>query len=73
MRNKSRVVGTENAQNQFIPASRYYGDRYPRTMEQAFGPGAKLSPPDRDHADVPVWIAMGVAVVALLCWALGQQ
>jgi hypothetical protein len=73
MRNRTTVTGAKNAHNQFIPASRYHGDRYPRTMEQAFGPGAQLSAPRRANPDLPVWIAAGAIAVILLCWALAQQ
>ena len=34
----------------WMPESRYYGDRFPRTMEEAFGHGARLDEIDRRHA-----------------------
>lgn len=33
----------------FIPPSKYYGDRYARTMTEAFGPYAELSPAEPTH------------------------
>lgn len=33
----------------WMPESRYYGDRFPRTMEEAFGHGARLDDIERRH------------------------
>ncbi len=65
MRNSRSIPGAENAPNRFIPASRYHGDRYPRTMEQAFGPGARLSPTEHSTGDAFV-AAVICGVLALL-------
>ncbi len=59
--------------NNFVPASRYYGDRYARTMEEAFGPGAKLSKPEVEYdrtAIVALTLAYAFGTACVIAFAL---
>lgn len=56
--------------NNFTPQSKYYGDRYPRTMEQAFGPGSELHVDDSGrqmrNGIVAMFVVGGIVVVLAL-------
>lgn len=67
MRNSNHVLsGARATRNNFLPASRYYGDKYARTMEEAFGPGAELdSEPEEDDPFVCMLLG-AVFLLALL-------
>ncbi len=61
----------------FIPQSKYYGDKYPRTMEEAFGPYSEL---DVDRQTVlskamPILIVCAAILVFMLwlTWALAKH
>lgn len=56
--------------NNFMPQSKYYGDKHPRTMEEAFGPGAELDPPF-DDGDGLVWLIMGAFIGAGVTCVVG--
>ncbi len=63
--------------DRFLPESRYYGDKFPRTMEEAFGPYAELSVEDEParpaRYDLGYVVAVAVALVlGFISWRLQQ-
>jgi hypothetical protein len=64
MRNNTAPwVGASADRNNFLPASRYYGDKYARTMEEAFGPGAQLDK-EPEEFDPAVCMLIGAVFLA---------
>jgi hypothetical protein len=59
-----------------LPESRYYGDKFPRTMAEAFGPYAELHVEDAPRParyDLGFVAAVAVALVlGFISWALQQ-
>ena len=51
----------------WIPPSQYYGDRFPRTIEEAFGPGARLTPPEPTRWEQVRGYVLVALVATLLC------
>ena len=51
----------------WIPPSQYYGDRFPRTIEEAFGPGARLTPPEPTRWEQVRGYVLAALVATLLC------
>lgn len=61
--------------SEWIPESRYYGDKYPRTMNEAFGPHAELHVDRRSTFDKVIGIAIAVGIALLMVaasWAFGR-
>lgn len=55
----------------FVPPSRYYGDRFPRTLQEAFGPHAELHIERRAFLDkyLGYVVAVGVGLlIGLASW-----
>lgn len=59
-----KSIQTTDRTGHFIAPNRWYGDRYPRTLQEAFGEGAKL------HVEEPDRIGLTCAV-ALAFFTLG--
>lgn len=57
--------------NNFLPQSRYYGDKFARTLEEAFGPGAQLDT-EPDEADPLVCMLLGAVFLAALLGLVGS-
>ena len=57
--------------NNFMPQSRYYGDKYARTMEEAFGPGAELHTEPDDFDPFTCMVLGAVFAVAVVCVVIG--
>lgn len=55
----------EMTRAQFVPESKRHGDRYPRTLEEAFGPGAQLDiePNQLPGTALIPWIIIGAVAV----------
>lgn len=57
--------------SEWIPESRYYGDRYARTMQEAFGPYAELDvePPGLFKRAMPYAAAVVCAIaIGIISW-----
>ena len=62
-RDKNQVQYT----SEWLPESKYYGDKFPRTLEEAFGHGARLDQPDRRHwLDKRIGVICSVGIVAIV-------
>lgn len=62
--------------NPSMPASRFHGDRYPRTLQEAFGPHTDLrieteAPPGPTIFGFAVTICVAL-VLGFVSWALQQ-
>lgn len=72
--NPTPWIGASADRNNFLPASRYYGDKYARTMEEAFGPGAQLDAEPEEYSPTvcmligAVILAGAVSAVACVLW-----
>lgn len=70
---RNSTFKTTTPSGHFIAPSRYYGDRYARTMEEAFGPGASLQVERRGFLErhfgfiLSVLIALAIGAVS---WAV---
>lgn len=60
----AKHIKTVDRAGRFIPPGRWYGDRYPRTLQEAFGDGARLHI-DTDRKD-KIQVMCGVGLAALV-------
>jgi hypothetical protein len=59
--------------SRWIPPSQYYGDKFPRTLEEAFGPGAELTihePTAWTQARCWVLTVLSALLIVAISWAV---
>lgn len=68
----AKHIKTTDRAGRFIPPGRWYGDRYPRTLQEAFGEGAHLdlSNDRRDKLQVVCGVVLTVLAIAVALVAI---
>lgn len=68
-----RPSGQIQYTSEWLPESRYYGDKYPRSVQEAFGPYAELHVDRRTPGDKIITLAVAICIALLvgaISWAV---